>query len=35
VIQKTTDEMSGETISGTVEFNEYQIANGGMPAASS
>ena len=30
VIQKATAQISGEKISGTVEFNEYQVANGGL-----
>jgi Cu-Zn family superoxide dismutase len=30
VIQKATAKISGEKISGTVEFNEYQVANGGL-----
>lgn len=30
VIQKATAKVSGEKISGTVEFNEYQVANGGL-----
>lgn len=30
VIQKATAKVSGETISGTVELNEYQVANGGL-----
>ena len=30
VIQKATAKVSGENISGTVEFNEYQVANGGL-----
>ena len=30
VIQKASAKVSGEKISGTVEFNEYQVANGGL-----
>ena len=30
VIQKATAKVSGEKISGTIEFNEYQVANGGL-----
>jgi Cu-Zn family superoxide dismutase len=30
IIQKATAKMSGGKISGTVEFNEYQVANGGL-----
>ena len=30
VIQKASAKISGEKISGTVEFNEYQVANGGL-----
>ena len=30
VIQKASATISGEKISGTVEFNEYQVANGGL-----
>jgi Cu-Zn family superoxide dismutase len=30
VIQKATAKVSGDKISGTVEFNEYQVANGGL-----
>lgn len=30
VIQKATAKVTGEKISGTVEFNEYQVANGGL-----
>jgi superoxide dismutase, Cu-Zn family len=30
VIQKATAKVSGEKISGTVEFNEFQVANGGL-----
>lgn len=30
VIQKASATINGEKISGTVEFNEYQVANGGL-----
>jgi hypothetical protein len=30
VIQKASAKIAGEQISGTVEFNEYQVANGGL-----
>ena len=30
VIQKATEKVSGEKISGTVELNEFQVANGGL-----
>jgi Cu-Zn family superoxide dismutase len=30
VIQKASAKVAGEKISGTVDFNEYQIANGGL-----
>jgi superoxide dismutase, Cu-Zn family len=30
VIQKAAAKVTGENISGTVEFNEYQVANGGL-----
>ena len=30
VIQKASANVKGEKISGTVEFNEYQVANGGL-----
>lgn len=30
VIQKAVANVSGDKISGTVEFNEYQVANGGL-----
>jgi Cu-Zn family superoxide dismutase len=30
IIQKATAKMSGGKISGTIEFNEYQVANGGL-----
>ncbi len=30
VIQKASAKISGEKISGTIEFNEYQVANGGL-----
>jgi Cu-Zn family superoxide dismutase len=30
IIQKASAKVSGEKISGTVEFNEYQVANGGL-----
>ena len=30
VIQKASAKVAGEKISGTVEFNEYQVANGGL-----
>ena len=30
VIQKASAKVAGEKVSGTVEFNEYQVANGGL-----
>ena len=30
VIQKASAKIAGETISGTIELNEYQVANGGL-----